>query len=180
MKQGRYPSLGSLIIELRQKSGITEQSGLARLVNSTQQTVSRWELGLARPGPKKIPLIAKALGIDQDTLFREAGYMKEASHIKKMVSGSISFSRPFPLAELSPENFERFCFYFLNFLYGEQKDVKVHRVELGHRQQGVDIDIIFPNRTIYTFQCKRVQNFGPAMVFAAMGSTPGLQIKKFY
>ena len=41
-----YAVLGTLLAELRQKAGIAQQSQLAELVKTSQQTVSRWEAGL--------------------------------------------------------------------------------------------------------------------------------------
>ena len=44
----QYPELGPLLIDLRSKAGLVQQADLARLVKSTQQTVSRWELEIGR------------------------------------------------------------------------------------------------------------------------------------
>ena len=48
-KETPYKNFGILLVKLRNKLGIAQQSDPAKMINTTQQTVSRWEMGLARP-----------------------------------------------------------------------------------------------------------------------------------
>lgn len=149
---------GTLLLTLRQQAGITQQSDLARLMQTTQQTVSRWEAGVSRPRDKHMPLLASVLKADLNVLLTAAGYTAQVA--------VATFDQPFPVEFLSPESFERFCLYFLAKLY---PTADVHRVGgSGHTQEGIDIDAIFPDQSCYTFQCKRVQEFGPAKVHLAV------------
>ncbi len=153
-----YFAFGALLSELRKKAGITHQSELAKLVGLAQQTVSRWESGISRPRGKQMPALASALNSDVDELLAAAGYSTQ-----KVVA---TFDQPFPIDALNPESFERFCLYFLAKRY---PDAGVHRMgKQGHTQDGLDVEVIFPDKTRYTFQCKRVQQFGPAKVHTAV------------
>lgn len=154
-----YEAFGGLLASLRAKAGIGKQSELARRLGIGQQTVSRWERGLSRPRDKEIPLLATALAVDQQMLFEAAGYARSA-----VVA---AFDAPFPIDALSADSFERFCHYFLERLYRE-KDGRAHRAgSTGHRQDGIDISVVGPFGT-YTFQCKRVEEFGPQKVRKAI------------
>lgn len=44
-----YPAFGELLARLRVAAGFTKQQELATALGVTQQSVSRWERGLARP-----------------------------------------------------------------------------------------------------------------------------------
>ncbi len=159
----RFVELGELIAALRLKAGLGQQLELAKLLKTTQQTVSRWENGDSRPRIPQLLQLAKILEADPDELLSAAGY----------TSSSIvpaTFAQPFPINTLSWENFERFCRYFLKSLYPE---AKIHAVgSQGHKQDGTDISAVLPNNTRYIFQCKRVQDFGPADVEAVVKNCP--------
>lgn len=156
-----YKIFGDLLIKLRQQAGISQQSELASLIKSTQQTISRWELGLSRPRDKQMPLIASVLKADLNKLLTAAGYSS------KVIVPAITYDQPFPIDTLSPDSFERFCFHFLWKHYPEPKDV--HRAGgQGHAQDGLDIDVIFPDKACYSFQCKRVKEFGPQKIHKAV------------
>lgn len=158
----KYKEFGELLASWRIKSGLAQQSDLANLLNTTQQTVSRWELGSSRPRQNQIPLIAKALRANVNDLLRAAGYSTDAKPVV------VSFDQAFPIDSLTAESFERFCVYFLSGIY---PDAKVHRAGgQGHKQDGLDVELTLPNNTRLTFQCKRVDEFGPSKVLAAIGA----------
>jgi transcriptional regulator with XRE-family HTH domain len=163
-----HAEFGKLLAQLRQAAGIAKQAELAKRVRSTQQTVSRWETGTSRPRDKQIPLIATVLTANPVELLEAAGYMA-----KKTVA---TFDQPFPLEALSPDSFERFCLHFLSKLY---PNADVHRAgESGHTQDGLDVDAKFPGGRSYAFQCKRVDEFGPAKVHAAVSAHKRKATKK--
>ena len=165
-----YETFGTLLVNLRKQSGIAQQSDLAKMIGSTQQTVSRWEKGLSRPRDKQISLLAATLKVDPEELLSAAGY---TAH-KTVVA---TFDKPFPVENLNPDSFERFCMYFLSKKY---PDAEVHRVGgQGHTQDGVDIDAIFPDGTYYAFQCKRVKNFGASKVYKVIANFKRKAKKKF-
>ena len=149
---------GQFLTERRLAAGIAHQSELAELVRSTQQTVSRWELGQSRPRLGQISVLAKVLDLDADKLAKAAGYGPSPT--------VTSYDQPIPVDTLSPEAFERFALYFLSALYPK---ATVHRVGgTGHAQDGLDVDVVFNDGKCFHFQCKRVQEFGAAMVRAAV------------
>jgi transcriptional regulator with XRE-family HTH domain len=155
-----FKRFGELLISLREQAGIAHQSQLAAMVRVSQQTVSRWEAGQSRPRSKQLPSLAKALGAGFDELFSAAGFINP--------SITVSFDQPFPLDALSAESFERFCFQFLDAFY---PGAQVHRAgKSGHAQQGIDIRVDTPDGMCHTFQCKRVQNFGPQHVLSAVAA----------
>jgi transcriptional regulator with XRE-family HTH domain len=163
-----YEPFARLLTSLRTRAGIGKQSELSRRLGISQQTVSRWERGLSRPRDKEIPLLATVLAADQEALFRAAGYARGAV--------AATFDVPFPVNALPPDSFERFCYYFLDRLYRD-KGGHVHRAGgTGHRQDGIDISVVGPFGT-HTFQCKRVEEFGPQKVRRAIAkhSVPAAQ-----
>ncbi len=167
--KAQYKDFGILLTGLRQEAGITKQLELAKLLKTTQQTISRWESGLSRPRDKQIPLIAATLNTDASKLLSAAGYIHKAT--------TSPFDQPFPVSALNPDSFERFCFYFLAKRY---PTAEVNRAGgTGHTQEGIDIDAIFPNEDVYTFQCKRVQQFGPKDVHEAAAQHIREADKKF-
>ena len=169
MNDNRYARFGALLRELRLKAGIAHQANLATLLVTSQQTVSRWEAGESRPRAKQLPLLAEVLRTNSMELLEAAGYAQKNT--------IMSFDRPLPIDALSPEGFERFCVYFLDALYPE---AEVHAAgSQGHTQEGIDIDVLFPNRTRYTFQCKRVEEFGPRKVHVAVAAHTIRAKKKF-
>jgi transcriptional regulator with XRE-family HTH domain len=154
-----YERFGRLLFDLRVKAGIAKQSELARRLGVRQQTVSRWERGVSRPRDKELQRIAFVLGADQALLLEAAGFAP--------LGLAATFDRPFPINALSAESFERFCHYFLEHLYRDGGG-RVHRAgSSGHKQDGVDISVIGSFGT-HSFQCKRVEEFGPRKVLAAI------------
>lgn len=164
-----YKELGSFITQLRLKVGLSQQSDLAGLVKTSQQTVSRWESGASRPRDKQMPLLASVLKANLDELLAAAGYTARTP--------VATFDQPFPIDALPPDSFERFCLYFLSEMY---PTAIVHRVGgQGHTQDGFDVDVFFPEGNYFTFQCKRVDDFGPKKVHAAVAKHTRVATKKF-
>jgi transcriptional regulator with XRE-family HTH domain len=164
-----YEAFGKLVTSFRLQAGLAQQSDLASLLKTTQQTVSRWEAGLSRPRDKQMPLLATVLQVDVAELLAAAGYTARIP--------VATFDQPFPIDALSPDSFERFCLYFLFQMY---PDAAVHRVGgPGHTQDGLDVDAIFPDGTSFSFQCKRVDDFGPSKVRSAVTKHTRPANKKF-
>ncbi len=154
----KYKELGNLIAQLRIRAGYAQQSDLAAIMNLSQQTVSRWELGDTRPQRQHLTSLAKILRIDESKLVGEAGYGAENSPSIALAS----FDNLFPIDSLTPETFERFCLYFLQELYPQ---VAFERMgKSGHRQDGIDVYGQFEDGSRWTFQCKRVEKFGAATI----------------
>ena len=59
--------LGKRILELRKKSGLSQEQ-LGEKVNVTRQTISNWELGSTSPNPEQLKLLSNALNISIDEL----------------------------------------------------------------------------------------------------------------
>ncbi|HYW93086.1 MAG TPA: hypothetical protein VFA95_11625 [Gammaproteobacteria bacterium] len=79
---------------------------------------------------------------------------------------TVSFDQPFPIDSLSAEGFERFCDFFISSLH---PTAKVHRFGgTGHKQDGLDVEAVFQDGTICTYQCKRHKQFGPAKIETAV------------
>jgi Helix-turn-helix. len=165
----QYAAFGKYLEGLRLEAGIPHQAKLASLIGAKQQTVSRWELGQSRPREVEIPKLAKALNADPIKLAEIAGY--------RATPAITSFDEPFPVDGLSPESFERFTLQFLQSLYPE---AKVHLAGgRGHKQDGLDVEVELPNGDVLSFQCKRVRDFGPAKVRAAIKAHTRKAKKKF-
>lgn len=164
-----YKAFGDLVTQLRLKAGLAQQSDLAVLVKISQQTVSRWESGVSRPRDKQMPLLASVLKADLAALLAAAGYTERTP--------VATFDQPFPIDALNPDSFERFCLYFLSEMY---PTAKVHRMGgQGHTQDGLDVEAVFTDGTCYTFQCKRVDDFGPGKVHTAVAKHTRAATKKF-
>jgi transcriptional regulator with XRE-family HTH domain len=63
-----YMNLGENIRLLRKEAGLT-QVQMAKLLNMSQQVITNYERGVARPDTKNLPEIAKVLGVNIDALF---------------------------------------------------------------------------------------------------------------
>ena len=163
-----YQAFGELLMQLRLKAGLAQQSDLAGLVKVRQQTISRWESGANLPRYKQMPLLASALNADLTELLGAAGYTTRTP--------VATFDQPFPIDALNPDSFERFCFYFLAKMY---PTANVHRAGgQGHTQDGLDVDVVCTDGTYYTFQCKRVDDFGPTKVLTAVAKHTRTATKK--
>lgn len=164
-----YQAFGALLTHLRLNAGLAQQSDLAVKLKTSQQTISRWESGASRPRDKQMPSLAKALNADLTELLGVAGYTT-----RTLVA---TFDQPFPIDALNPDSFERFCLYFLSEIH---PTAKVHRAGgQGHTQDGLDVDVLFSDGTYFTFQCKRVDDFGPKKVHTAVSKHTREATKKY-
>jgi transcriptional regulator with XRE-family HTH domain len=62
---------GELLRHRREAQGL-EQAELARLLDVTQQTVSKWETGVTVPRPSRVAALARALELDAGLLHAAA------------------------------------------------------------------------------------------------------------
>lgn len=60
-------SLGQNILDLRKKSGLSQEQ-LGEKVDVTRQTISNWELEETSPNPNQLKLLSKALNVSVDDL----------------------------------------------------------------------------------------------------------------
>lgn len=60
-------SLGNKILELRKKSGLSQEQ-LGEKVDVTRQTISNWELGETSPNPEQLKLLSNVLQVSIDEL----------------------------------------------------------------------------------------------------------------
>lgn len=165
-----YAKFGQLLAERRLQAGISQQADLAKKLKISQQSVSRWERGESRPRTSQIGALAKAVGAKPAELMVAAGYSPKTP--------VMSFVQPFPVDSLSAEDFERFAQYFLSKRF--PPPTKVHRAGgQGHAQEGVDLDVVFADGSVFTFQCKRVEEFGPQKVHAAVAKHKRKAKQKF-
>lgn len=156
----RANEFGTRLQQFRIKAGIETQRELAIAMRVRQQTVSRWEAGTSRPRAKDMLRLAHVLSVSPEDLEGVSGRGLDPQ------TTTVSFDQPFPIDSLSAESFERFCDFFISVLH---PTADVHRLGgTGHKQDGLDIEAILPNGMIYTYQCKRHQQFGPAKVEAAV------------
>jgi transcriptional regulator with XRE-family HTH domain len=68
-------SLLAETIKVRRSARGMDQAGLAAKVGVGQQTVSRWETGLAAPRRENVVALADALDMDAGMMYRLAGYL---------------------------------------------------------------------------------------------------------
>lgn len=156
-----YLAFGQFVAEHRVAAGFKLQAALAKAVESTQQTVSRWEAGLSRPRIGQLPQLAKVLELDHpgtNRLVELAGYAASPA--------VTAFDTPFPVERLSPESFERFIADLVAMLH---PGADVNRTGAqGHEQAGTDVLATFRDGRKFSWQCKRVEQFGPKKVAAAI------------
>lgn len=67
-------TFGELVKQVREECDMS-QGDLAKYLEVAQQTVSRWEAGLADPFPRQVVRIADALGLDREEALRAADYL---------------------------------------------------------------------------------------------------------
>ena len=149
--------LGTAIRQARERRGWT-QAELARELQVSQQTLSRWEAGRSSPGRRALEVLADALGMDR----HELG-IGNAVPISSPVR---PHTKSLPLNELSPEQFELFCTDLIHLLcpgahrWGRPGDV----------QNGVDGVATLADGGTLAFQCKRHARFGPVQLHAAVAA----------
>jgi transcriptional regulator with XRE-family HTH domain len=158
-------SFGDLLRSARLGLG-WDQAQFARRVGMGQQTVSRWERGSSTPRRAMIPQIADVLGVDAQMLLDAAvdGKRHEPSGVGLPVRPLLT---ELPLGKLPEDVFERFSSDLAEQLY-PWPDVVHGYGARGHKQDGIDIEACHPNGPPTGIQCKRVKEFGPEEVRAAV------------
>ncbi|MFC3627778.1 helix-turn-helix domain-containing protein [Vogesella amnigena] len=160
-----YAEFGELLTQLRVAAGFIKQRELAIALGVTQQSVSRWEKGLARPRANAIPAMESLVRAKDNELLVAAGY--QAAPASTRAETATSHDRPLPLSALPPDTFESFCAALLHRMY-HPLGGSVHRYGgTGHKQHGIDIFATGPFGT-HSFQCKRVNEFGAQKVHTAV------------
>jgi transcriptional regulator with XRE-family HTH domain len=160
-----YPAFGELLARLRVAAGYTKQQELASALSVTQQSVSRWENGLARPRSNDIPALERLVRAKENELLVAAGY--QAAPADARAETAASHDRPLPLSALPPETFESFCAALFHRMYQLRGGTVQRYGGAGHKQHGIDIFATGPFGT-HSFQCKRVNEFGPQKVHTAV------------
>lgn len=155
----QYLELGELISSARISIGFKQQSDLALALDTTQQTVSRWEKGSSRPPIKSIQRLAELLKLPVNTLLIAAKYTPEIEPV-------VSFTQHFPIWSLSPTGFEDFICDLFSNLFPGSKTNKVGGP--GDKQEGTDVEVITMDGDTFSIQCKRHTRFGPEKVKQAV------------
>lgn len=168
----KYKELANKIRTYRINAGYPDQKSFSIALGMTsQQAVSRWETGSTRPKKDSLIKAAKILGVTAEELLILAKYEVPSN------SQATPYVKPFPVDSLSPFEFEQFCLKLLDYKYPE---CKVHIAgSQGHSQDGIDIDVIFPDGTVHTYQCKNEKEFGPKKVSQAVSIHKRSAKKKF-
>lgn len=164
-KPARYPAFGETLARLRIAAGFAKQQELATALGVTQQSVSRWEKGLARPRSNAIPALERLLRAKDNELLVSAGYQPTSADTR--AETTTSHDRPLPLSALPPETFESFCAALLHRMYQPRGGTVQRYGGTGHKQHGIDIFATGPFGK-HSFQCKRVNEFGPQKVHTAV------------
>lgn len=164
-----YAKFGVRLAEARAQAGITKQGELAKQIGISQQSVSRWEAGTSRPSLQQITKIAAVVNMEVDELAELAGYVSRQT---------VTFDRPFPFENLSPESFERFT---ADLVQGLFPGAEVYRAGgQGHTQAGIDVTaVLVDGRRKFTFQCKQAAAFGPKKVKLAIEADITASDQKF-
>lgn len=168
MGSGDKESFAALLREARAARQIT-QAQLAERLHVGQQAISNWERGTSRPqSAREVRAIASLFPeYDLDRWLKAAGRGPNSNNIESERNNP---ARPLldalPLGELSPEQFEEFCAMLISAHF---PGAQVNRFGVaGDRQDGIDIEAQLADGSYLTFQCKRVDEFGPAKVAAAI------------
>jgi transcriptional regulator with XRE-family HTH domain len=160
-----YEAFGELLARLRVAAGFTKQQELATALGVTQQSVSRWEKGVARPRSNDIPALEKLVGAKGSELLVAAGYRAAPTDLR--AETATTHDRPLPLSALPPETFESFCAALLDRMYRPRGGNVRRYGGPGHKQHGIDIVAAGLFGT-HSFHCKRVNEFGAQKVHTAV------------
>lgn len=167
MKEAKYVGFGQILVEFRTRKAL-KQDELAHRLGTTQQSLSRWELGTSRPRVKEMGAISAVLEEPLATLLAASGYAGESKI-------AASFDRHFPLDTLAgSDTFERFCTTFLDLKFGRASRLGGQ----GHTQHGFDIIVERDDGAPFAFQCKQVRRFGPKDVELAISKGSGYSAQK--
>lgn len=161
-----YDKSSSWITDRREEAGIT-QGELAGRLGVTQQTVSRWESGKSTPSRKLTEKLAAALDVvDIQELLDRAGRTAAEADSPRPVRPLL---KRLELGRLAPDDFEAFC---RDLILLRHPGAEVSRFgDQGHKQDGIDLIARLENGSQFTYQCKRVNQFGPAKVRAMVEAT---------
>lgn len=153
----KYCALGSLVRAGRKAAGI-DQLELAKLMEVSQQTVSRWEGGSSRPRQPKLNELSSLLGLDLEDLIAVGQYGSETVHSKLRLLS-------LPFENLPDEAFESLCRDLMCAKYPRRRSTR--NGSTGQKQFGVDVFVDGSGERI-GIQCKRRKNFGPSEIRAAV------------
>jgi len=160
--------LGEQIAKARRRRGMS-QGALAAELSVTQQTVSRWENGTARPRGRAFAALRHSLGLA--TVGTRAASDEPANAAGSETDPTLPvrpLEQTLPLGALGDEVFEAFVADLLHRLF---PGASVHRLGGGgDDQRGYDITVAHADGTKLAVQCKREKQFGPAKVLAAVNA----------
>lgn len=156
---GTVDSFGRTLAEARAAAGFENQAALAKALGCSQQSVSRWEAGQSRPRQAQLAKLATVLRLDPAELV-------PPTEVPPAVA---SFAQNFPFERLDGSTFERLIEYVLHALYAGKGTVR-RAGGSGHEQSGLDLTVDLSDGRRLSFQCKRVQQFGPADVVKAINA----------
>lgn len=161
-----YLQLSELLTEARLRQGLSQEA-VARQVDVTQQTVSRWEQGQARPRGAVLAKLATTLAISQAAIREAATPLPHEAHDAPSSTLPVRpLTSSLPLNMLSDKQFECFVTDLMRRVY---RGADVHQLGgQGDDQGGYDILVVHPDKEQMGIQCKREKQFGPAKVQKAM------------
>jgi len=165
-------SLGDVIRDRRVGRG-WDQPALAKRLEVTQQTLSRWENNAAKPRPAKLARLAVALELDLKALQTASLAGKNSAASSVEVRARVPALLPnLPLELLNQDEFEEFTVALLQELH---PFADLYRNgKSGHKQYGIDVFINHSDgQPRGGVQCKRVAQFGPAHVRKAVEAFDG-------
>jgi len=153
-----FGRLGERLARARVARG-EKQGELAKRLAVSQQSVSRWEAGTHRPKPAQIAALSDALQLPVAELIDLGGYAAPAAATTMSL---------LPVDMLDAVTFERFVKDLVQELH-PTADVRLAGGS-GHTQEGLDILAVLRDGRRLSFQCKKVERFGPADVAKAVKS----------
>ena len=163
----KFAALSARITQGRIRAHLT-QGELATNLGIKQQAVSRWEAGTHRPSVDQIPRLAAVIDESASDLMTEAGYAAPFA---------LSVPTLFPVDALDPATFEQFVAMVVKEMH-PAAEVRVQGSR-GHYQAGTDIVARFPDKSLWSLQCKRVERFGKADIEKAVADHTVSADRKF-
>lgn len=171
-----FPSFGKALAKARRLAR-WNQAEFAERAGVGQQTVSKWERGVIVPGEAIRQKLLAIFPEDVAATLREtvdkSGLVRRASSTLSTAARATRLN----LDHLTAEQFQSFSADLLQALFPDAT-VNIYGVS-GDAQEGIDIEVHFPEGYRYTAQCKRVKNFGPKKVREAVRAYTGSAKKKF-